>query len=129
MHHIHVCSEYHSFPIGQLSLLNIELELKQINDPYQLGIHLGLPTEVLEQIEKDYPSNIIRQRTEVIKYWLRNSATPTWEKLAASVERIGGYGILVKRLRDLGTSPVLTVHSKCPLYCRYNVGTLLSRDR
>ena len=38
--------------------------------------------------------------TEVIKYWLRNSADCSWEALASAVEKMGGHGNLAKKLRD-----------------------------
>ena len=37
---------------------------------------------------------------EVINYWLRNSTECSWEALASAVEKMGGHGNLVKRLRD-----------------------------
>ena len=80
---------------------DVEFELKEITKPHQLGIHLGIPPEDLERFEEDHPHNVTRQRTEVIKYWLRNFASATWNTLATAVEKVGGHMLLVTRLREL----------------------------
>ena len=81
----------------------VESELKEINKPYQLGVHLRVPSEHLERFEEEHRDDITRQRVEleVITYWLRNFADASWNTLAAAVERIGGHNLLVAKLRDL----------------------------
>ena len=37
---------------------------------------------------------------EVIKYWLRNSSDCSWGALATAVEKMGGHGNLVEKLKD-----------------------------
>ena len=78
----------------------VEAELKEVLDPHSLGIHLEVPPEVLEEIEKNYKRDVIRQRLEVIKYWLRNCAEASWTRLAAAVKNMGGHSLLVERLRN-----------------------------
>ena len=56
----------------------------------------------LEQIEKDH-KDVVRQRSEVIKYWCRNNECTTWEKVAEAVNKLGGHSNLEKRLRQLHT--------------------------
>ena len=79
----------------------VESELKEINKPYQLGVHLRVPSEHLERFEEEHRDDITRQRVEVITYWLRNFADASWNTLAAAVEKIGGHNLLVVKLRDL----------------------------
>ena len=81
-------------------MVKVESELKAIK-PYHLGLHLEVPQEDLERFEQEHPYDVTRQRTEVIKYWLRNIANATWSTLATAVEKIGGHRLLVTRLRDL----------------------------
>lgn len=84
-----------------LQLNDIDLALEEVTDPYRLGIYLGIKEHELEIFEKNYPRDAKRQKIEVIKYWLRNYTDCTWEALANAVEKMGGHGNLVKRLRDM----------------------------
>jgi hypothetical protein len=63
-------------------------------------VHLGIKPYELEKIEKNHPRDVGRQMAEVIKYWLRNSSDCSWEALASAVEKMGGHGNLVEKLRD-----------------------------
>lgn len=95
---------------GALSLWKVEAELKEVTNPHSLGVHLEVPPEVLKTIERDHEHDVVRQRTEVITYWLRNCADASWSRLAAVVEKVGGHGLLVERLRKLG--PEQTMESE-----------------
>ena len=81
--------------------MDIDSALEEITDPHRLGMFLNIKPHKLEKFEKNYPRDIDRQKSEVIKYWLRNSKDCSWEVLANAVERMGGHGNLVKRLRDM----------------------------
>ena len=81
-------------------LSDVVASLKEVATPYQLGVQLKIDTSDLDKIEKNYPGNIGRQKTEVIKYWLRNSRDASWTTLANAVERMGGHANLVERLRS-----------------------------
>jgi hypothetical protein len=74
--------------------------IKEITKPHKLGMHLHIPPHELEKIEENFPRDVDRQRTEVIKYWLRNSSDCSWEALARAVEEMGGHRNLVEKLRD-----------------------------
>jgi hypothetical protein len=74
--------------------------LKEITDPYKLGVQLGIVPHELKKIEKNFPRDVDRQMTEVIEYWQRNSSDCSWEALASAVDKMGGHGNLVKKLRD-----------------------------
>ena len=73
--------------------------IKEIMDPYTLGVQLGIESHELKKIEKNYPQDLDRQMAEVIEYWLHNSSDCTWGALASAVEKMGGHGNLVKELR------------------------------
>ena len=56
----------------------------------------------MEQIERDHPRDVNRQKTEVIIRWQRNCRGATWSRLAEAVEKVGDHRLLVERLRRLG---------------------------
>ena len=74
--------------------------VKEITDPYILGVQLGIEPHGLKKIEKNHPQDVDRQMAEVIEYWLRNSSDCSWGALANAVEKMGGHGNLVNKLRD-----------------------------
>ena len=74
--------------------------IKEITDPYRLGVQLGIEPPELKKIEKNYPQDVDRQMVEVIEYWLRNSSDCSWGALAIAVEKMGGHGNLVQGLKD-----------------------------
>ena len=80
-------------------LADIQAALTEVTAPYQLGIQLKIDLEELDRIEKNHPGDIDRQKTEVIKYWLRNSPDASWTTLANAVEGMGGHATLAETLR------------------------------
>jgi hypothetical protein len=85
--------------LGISDLADVLAAIKEVTKPYQLGIQLKLGPSELDEIEKNYRGDIDRQKTEVVKYWLRNSPDASWTTLANAVEGMGGYAGLVKSLR------------------------------
>ena len=83
-----------------LQLWDVLSALEEITEPHNLGIYLGIKEHELEIFEKNYPRDIKRQKIEVMKYWLRNNRDCSWEVLANAVEKMGGHGNLMERLRD-----------------------------
>ena len=81
-------------------LADVLAALTEVTKPYQLGIQLKIDSSELDTIEKDHPRDIDRQKTEVIKYWLRNSPDASWTTLANAVERMGGHANLAEKLRS-----------------------------
>ena len=77
----------------------IEPLLREIADSYHLGVHLGVPAEKLKEFEREHP-DVARQRTEAVSYWRDNCDNATWDGLAVAVEKLGGHGNLVKKLRE-----------------------------
>ena len=81
-------------------LADVLAALKEVAKPYQLGIQLKIDLAELDKIEGNHPRDIDRQKTEVVKYWLRNSPDALWTTLANAVERMGGHARLAKTLRE-----------------------------
>ena len=109
-----VCSTHRTMStvfVGPL-LGNIVSALEEITKPHKLGIHLGIETHKLEKIEENHPRDVDRQMTEVIKHWLRNNSDCSWGALASAVEKMGGHGNLVKRLRDRHKEALKTVTTR-----------------
>ena len=73
--------------------------LREIVSPYVLGIFLKIETNTLRRIEREYKDNTQRQLSEVIEYWLNNTAQVSWSVLADAVDKLGGHGNLVQELR------------------------------
>ena len=90
----------------RLSLKEVEPELREINNTHSLGVQMGVPPEDLERFEREYRDDVTRQRSQVITYWLRNSADASWSTLASAVERVGGYRLIVSRLRLLAAKEI-----------------------
>ena len=82
-------------------LSDIVVYLTEVTQPYQLGIQLRIDVAKLDEIEKNHPKDIARQKTEVIKYWLCNSPGASWTTLASAVERMGGHARLAKELKEM----------------------------
>ena len=81
-------------------LKDIISNIKDISNPYELGIHLGIDEHELDKIERNFPRDVERQKLEAIKYWLRNFDC-SWETLADAIESMRCHSNLVKRLREL----------------------------
>ena len=73
--------------------------LDEVPDWYTLGIQLDVPDSKLDQIEQDY-TTVRRRRTEMIKWWLKNSCSASWEQLATALEKMREHGVLVAKIRE-----------------------------
>ena len=82
-------------------------ELEEITNPYNFGLQLGIDSKVLDRIDRDHRNDVERQRSEIIKYWYRNTkkSERTWGSLADAIGRLGGHSNLEAELRQLGTTP------------------------
>jgi hypothetical protein len=81
-------------------LADVLAAIKEVTKPYQLGIQLKIDLAELDSIEKNHRGDVDRQKTEVVKYWLRNSPDASWTTLANAVERMRGHARLARRLRE-----------------------------
>ena len=84
--------------------------LTEVTKPYQLGIQLKIiDVDKLDEIERNHPGDIVRQKTEVIKYWLRNSPDASWKNLANALHRMGEHHNLVETLVEMDHNSELKV--------------------
>ena len=83
----------------RLELRDIQNELGDVTDWYQLGVQLGIKTAYLDQIQMNNPRNAQQCKTNVLDFWLRNAPECSWVKLAEAVEAMGGYAVLAEELR------------------------------
>ena len=85
---------------------NISRELEEITNLYNFGLQLGIDSKVLDRIDREHRSDIERQRSEIVKYWYRNTAESecTWGRIADAIGRLGGHSNLEMKLRQLGTT-------------------------
>lgn len=75
------------------------VELKDVNW-HKLSIQLEVPFDRLDKIDEDYQSSgSERKLSEVLRYWLLNDRSPSWDKICEALQRIGGFGRLVQELR------------------------------
>lgn len=94
---------YHIWILAEPKHKDILLELKEveIKDYHQLGICLDIDTVVLGRIEHDSQHNTKQQLANIISYWQRNNEDHSWGALATALENVGGYKMLVRKLRNL----------------------------
>ena len=85
---------------------NVLCELGEITNPYNFGLQLGIDSKVLDRIDRDHRNDVERQRSEIIKYWYRNTAESerTWGRLADAIGKLGGHRNLETKLRQLVTT-------------------------
>ena len=85
------------FPMDFTSVL---LLLQNIaRDLHTLGLHLGVPSGVLEAIEVDFPTNTTRRREELVKAWMKSSLDPpSWWRLVQALKRIE-HSVLAAKIK------------------------------
>ena len=84
-----------------LTLREIENELSEVTgeDWYPLGVQLGLRPATLREIQKNYPRDTERCKSEVLHLWLCTTPQVSWKTLAQAVQGLGGYTSLAQKLR------------------------------
>lgn len=75
------------FPPPNIRLLTGRLS--HLVDWYNFGVLLGVPTRVLDKIEKEHPASLTRCKAELFDYWLKNCENPTWFRVAESLYEAG----------------------------------------
>ena len=66
---------------------DLSSELKTVTDWHTLGIHLGLQTYELMQIERDHHGNE-RQKQEMLDLWLRRKPDAGWRDVVSALEEM-----------------------------------------
>ena len=70
-----------------LKVGDLSSELKTVTDWHKLGIHLGLQTYELIQIERDHHGNE-RQKREMLDLWLRRKPDAGWRDVVSALEEM-----------------------------------------
>ena len=66
---------------------DLSSELRTVTDWHKLGIHLGLQTYELMQIERDHHGNE-RQKREMLDLWLRRKPDAGWRDVVSALEEM-----------------------------------------
>ena len=85
---------------ASLTLQNIDQMLTKVLDWHNLGVKLGLPHHILENIRIDfstYGNN--RQKQEMIITWLAYDTEASWIKLANALKAMEKH-VLAKEIQD-----------------------------
>ena len=101
------------FPVDFNTVLDLLGNI--VRDLYELGRHLGIPQELLDEIEADFPADTRRRRRELVRIWLSNSPNPPcWWYLVQGLQRIYERVLAEKIQREHGKSLLMT------LSCEFN---------
>ena len=79
------------FPIDLQSVLHHLKNIVQV--VYNLGLQLKVPYHILEAMEEDFPTDVIRRKREMVKGWLTSSDPPCWWHLVQALKIIGRSNI------------------------------------
>ena len=66
---------------------DLSSELRTVTDWHKLGIHLGLQTYELIQIERDHHGNE-RRKQEMLNLWLRRKPDAGWRDVVSALEEM-----------------------------------------
>ena len=64
---------------------------------HSLGVQLGVPDYKLDRIDEDHQSSD-RKFHAVLRYWLENEDSPSWDTICKALQRIGGFGRLIQQI-------------------------------
>ena len=86
---LRMLTHWHSlFPIDLLSVLHL---LKNVvNKVYDLGLELKVPYHTLEALEANFPTDVVKRRREIVKWWMSSTHHPPclWH-LVQALKRMG----------------------------------------
>ena len=66
-------------------------ELASVENWHLLGVNLGLQGHQLRAIERNYPHDNDRLKTETLDFWQRNAKSATWEAVAQALCLMGEH--------------------------------------
>ena len=104
---LRILTHWHSlFPIDFLSVHHL---LKNVVDKvYDLGLELKVPYHTLEELETNFPTDVVKRRREVVKGWMSSTHHPTcWWHLVQALKRIGMNALAEEIQREHSKSHVL----------------------
>lgn len=73
------------------SILNVKTlssALVEVIDWHTLGIRLGVPMNMLKNIEQSYPMNNERRKNEMLSAWLQMSPFASWRDVAKALHEM-----------------------------------------
>ena len=89
---------------GSLDPLNVRLlvtGVQKISDWYMLGVHLGVPNEELNKIDRQFSSHgVERCKAELFDLWLRRNPSARWDDVTSALEQLNEM-TLANELRAL----------------------------
>ena len=109
--YMHILTHWHSlFPIDFLSVHHL---LKNVvNKVYDLGLELKVPYHKLEELETNFPTDVVKRRREMVKGWMSSTHhSPCWWHLMQALKRIGMNAL---------AGEIQTEHSKSHVLQRFS---------
>ena len=104
---LRILTHWHSlFPIDFLSVHHL---LKNVVDKvYDLGLELKVPYHTLEELETNFPTDVVKRRREMVKGWMSSTHhPPCWWNLVQALKRIGMNALAEEIQREHSKSHVL----------------------
>ena len=104
---LRILTHWHSlFPIDFLSVHHL---LKNVVDKvYDLGLELKVPYHTLEELETNFPTDVVKRRREMVKGWMSSTHhPPCWWHLVQALKRIGMNALAEEIQREHSKSHVL----------------------
>ena len=87
--------------VAVLSVQNLSTELETVIDWYILGLNLGLPKHLLDEIERDYQGNN-RRKTQMLDLWLRRTPNATRDDVIRALKQMGENSVAENILQIRG---------------------------
>jgi len=81
---------------GTLTLQNISAELATVSDWHALGVKLGVPGDVLSEIQQNFPYDTTRCKHEMVQRWLYIAHNCTWQALSTALHEIGNHNVAIR---------------------------------
>ena len=85
---------------SNLTLKQVENELKEVTDWFSLGLQLEITIAKLDLIEKKHPKEPERCKLDVLDFWFANAQDRSWQALLKALEAMEKHGRLVRRLNS-----------------------------
>lgn len=83
--------------LSTTDLAEVVNELRDVADPYNLGLNLGIHPAKVDILLKNDGGDIERQKSKMLKYWLDNDSKASWSTLADALRK-SDYVRLAQRL-------------------------------
>ena len=104
---MHILTHWNSF--FSIDFLSVHHLLKNVVDKvYDLGLELKVPYHTLEELETNFPTDVVKRRREMVKGWMSSTHhPPCWWHLVQALKRIGMNALAEEIQREHSKSHVL----------------------